>query len=218
MFGSVSGTPTRPLFKTINIVKVCLTRQLHSRRAGKKWEAMAKKISQPEFGIVSFWRPRCLPDQLRKRMVLRPPQSLHSGLSFSQEAKHRRAQTYKRTRRHRPTRARTLPQKHTSELALARAAALSTSPAPARPPAAKSLRLPAPTPFLHSPSPGGNTPQTPNNEDLCDADGGWGPFTTSETQCGGSATRPRSSLMVPLCHAAIPAHPGRVHQHHPKRK
>lgn len=147
MFGSVSGTPTRPLFKTINIVKVCLTRQLHSRRAGKKWEAMAKKISQPEFGIVSFWRPRCLPDQLRKRMVLRPPQSLHSGLSFSQEAKHRRAQTYKRTRRHRPTRARTLPQKHTSELALARAAALSTSPAPARPPPRASGSPPPPHSF-----------------------------------------------------------------------
>lgn len=42
--------PPRRLFKTVNIVKVCLTGQLHERRAGKKRESVARMVSQPEFG------------------------------------------------------------------------------------------------------------------------------------------------------------------------
>lgn len=124
--------PTRPLFKTINIVKVCLMGPLHSRRAGKKGQAEARMLSLPGVGSG---RHCCIPLSPRSQTssVQNGAQasaiSTFPALFLSHEAKHRRAPTHKCTRRHRPTRPRTLLQKHISEFALARAAALSTSPA-----------------------------------------------------------------------------------------
>lgn len=128
--------------------------------------------------VASFWRPsrRTSPGE---RTALRPLQSLPSGLSFSLTKPNTGVLGNTNAL------AGTDPRGHAPSLRNTRPS--SRLPAPRRSPRlqrltlARSPGLPAPIPFLHSPSPGGNTPQTPNNEDLCDADGGWGQFTTSET-------------------------------------